>query len=504
MTVMKLTKRLIDGTTYQGQNNARHVLWDDEVSGFGVRFFPTGRKSYVLSYRFAGRKRLLTICAYGVLTLDEARVRARAELAKVETQDIDPVAERERARQGETIADLCAAYLERHAKPRKKTWPEDERVIKRTILPKWGTLKATALQRADVAMLHHTIGVKEGHPVSANRVRELIAKIFECARRWGFVPETHPNPARGLDDFRETKRDRWIKPAELPHIAKAINDEADPINRAALWLYLLTGVRKSELLTARWEHIDWDRQELFLPDTKAGRSHYVPLSGPAQAILRDMPRDPNNPYLLPGPGSSKLSPTERDRNPTHLATFTKPWERVRYQATLAMWREDPRAAALIERLTEERRARLHRNTPACYVALPTLAEIRAAADFPLPPGVDDVRLHDLRRTVGSWLAQAGNSLHLIGKVLNHSNPATTQVYARFAEDTVRTALEAHATRLLGVAGLLPPAELVPLVQGQPEAAAPPAAAATANGDPDLQFAGGARVIDLAAFRKARA
>ena len=60
----------------------------------------------------------------------------------------------------------------------------------------------------------------------------------------------------------------------------------------------------------------------------------------------------------------------------------------------------------------------------------TLEELRAAADFPLPPAIDDVRLHDLRRTVGSWLAQAGNSLHLIGRVLNHSNASTTQVYAR--------------------------------------------------------------------------
>ncbi len=77
-------------------------------------------------------------------------------------------------------------------------------------------------------------------------------------------------------------------------------------------------------------------------------------------------------------------------------------------------------------------------------------------------GVEDVRLHDLRRTVGSWLAQSGNSLHLIGRVLNHSNQATTAIYARFGQDHVRQALEEHAARILGIAGKGPTADVVKL------------------------------------------
>jgi integrase len=67
-------------------------------------------------------------------------------------------------------------------------------------------------------------------------------------------------------------------------------------------------------------------------------------------------------------------------------------------------------------------------------------------------GVEDLRLHDLRRTVGSWLAQSGNSLHLIGRVLGHSNASTTQIYAHFAEDHVRMALDKHAQNVLSVVG----------------------------------------------------
>jgi integrase len=114
------------------------------------------------------------------------------------------------------------------------------------------------------------------------------------------------------------------------------------------------------------------------------------------AILRDLPRLENNPYILPGHIHGRS-----------LVNINKPWTRIRKAA-----------------------------------------------------GVEDVRLHDLRRTVGSWLAQAGNSLHLIGRVLNHSNQSTTAVYARFGQDHVRQALEEHASKLMGAAGKRPAAEVV--------------------------------------------
>lgn len=121
--------------------------------------------------------------------------------------------------------------------------------------------------------------------------------------------------------------------------------------------------------------------------------------------MREIPREDGNPYILPGRGPrSKKDAGGRAPQPAPLVNISKPWSRVRKAA-----------------------------------------------------GVEDVRLHDLRRTVGSWLAQSGNSLHLIGRVLNHSNQSTTAVYARFGEDSVRAALEQHGARLLGVAGVTPTA-----------------------------------------------
>jgi integrase len=390
---VRLTKRILDATAYEGDSKSRYVLWDEDPPGFGCRIYPSGKKAFVLSYRVEGRKRLMTLGTFGALTLDGARKAARAALAKVETQAGDPLAERQKAARGETVADLCREYMERHGNG-KKSGEDDQRRINKHILPAWRGLKARAIKRSDVAALHSKIG--KAHPYEANRVLALLSKMFGLARRWGFVSDDHPNPARDIDRFRELKRDRWITPEELPRLAKAINEEPNETARFALWLYLLTGARKTELLKARWEDLDETRAELRLADTKAGRTHYIPLSAPALALLNQIPRIPDNPYILPG-RVEKAS----------LVNIDKPWRRVRKAA-----------------------------------------------------GVEDVRLHDLRRTVGSWLAQAGNSLHLIGRVLNHTNQSTTAVYARFGEDHVRAALEQHAERLLGAAGMKPSADVV--------------------------------------------
>ena len=405
---MKITKRTVDELTYTATGNAACYYWDDQLPGFGIRVYPTGRKSFVLTYRTNGRKRFLTLGNYGRLTVDEARRMAKIQAGDVE-RGTDPQAVKEQNHQAGTIAALCADFIERHAKPKLKTWSEYQRQVDRHILPRWGNIKAQAITADDVAALHTAVGkhinAKTGRPTTyeANRLLALLSKLFNMGRKWGYLPPGAPNPAQGLDRFKEIKRDRWATPEEMPRLVQAINEEANESARLALWLYLLTGARKSEILQAQWVDIDWSRKELRLADTKAGRTHYLPLTAPAIALLEQAPRREGSPYICPG---KPPKPGEPERP---LVNISKPWYRVRKAA-----------------------------------------------------GVEDVRLHDLRRTVGSWLAQSGNSLHLIGKVLNHSNQSTTAIYARFAEDQSRTALEQYAQRLMGVAGLVDSAEVVEL------------------------------------------
>ncbi len=194
------------------------------------------------------------------------------------------------------------------------------------------------------------------------------------------------HPTRGIEKFDETKRDRFIQPDELPRLFKALNAESDPYIRGALLTSLLTGCRIGEALAMRWADVHLDQALWRLPETKAGRPHLLPLPGPLVKTLRALPRIQDSPFVFPGRGKAR-----------HLTDLTRAWDRIRDKAKLP-----------------------------------------------------DVRIHDLRRTLGSWLAIAGASLPLIGKVLNHSQPATTAIYARLNLEPVREALEANATMMLAL------------------------------------------------------
>jgi integrase len=409
---MKLTKAVIDDLAFQGKTpKAKCVYWDEQLPGYGVRVWPTGKKVFLYAYRFHGRQRYLGLGAYGALTPDQARKLALTAAAQV-LAGVDPQAERQRARRGETMADLCRHYMAVHSKPHNKTWAKDQERIDAYILPALGTLKVRNVRRGDVSALHHRIGVVLGKRTTANRVVALLSSMFNRARReYGFLDEGAPNPADGIERFPERKRARFVTKDEMPRLAKAIAEEESVYAKAAIWLYLLTGLRKEELLRLRWDRIDEKRGEgavdlrageIYLPDSKAGRPHALPLSGAARYLLEHLPRAGGNPYVLPGAIEGH-----------HLVNISKPWVRIRTKA-----------------------------------------------------GLLDVKLHDLRRTVGSWLAQAGYSLALIGHVLNHSNTSTTKIYARFHRDPLQDALNDQARMLAevsqGLAPAPPPATTVEL------------------------------------------
>jgi integrase len=382
----KLTVERIKAFAYPDHSDRRRaVLWDSELPGFGVRVYPTGRKAYVLSYRFRGRARLMALGPTTVLTLAEARERARRKLVEA-IDGRDPLETRELERHAPTMARLCERYVE-HAKVHKRSWKKDESRITRH-LKAWDALQVAAITRHDVETLHARIGATA--PYEANRVLALVSHLMSLAHQWGMVPASWTNPARRIERFKEDKRERWLQPDEVKRLKAAIDAEPNAYVRGVLWLYLLTGARRSELLAAKWEHIEidaGDNRSLAIPKTKSGRAHRIPLSAPALEVLDALPHVDGNPYIFPG---------KRAGSP--LVNIAKNWERVR-------------AAAKLE----------------------------------------DVRLHDLRRTVGSWLAQSGKSLHLVGRVLNHSDPAVTQVYAHLDDGTLRDALEGLGKQVTGAA-----------------------------------------------------
>jgi hypothetical protein len=154
---MKLSKRTIDNLVHIGNGTNRQIIWDDQLPGFGCRVYPSGKKSFVLSYRIQGRKKLLTLGQYGTLTVDQARKQVLKHTASI-LDGHDPLAKRQQTRLGETVAVLCSAYLEQHAKRRKRTWREDERRINQHILPTVGKFKVKSVKRLDISNLHAKLG----------------------------------------------------------------------------------------------------------------------------------------------------------------------------------------------------------------------------------------------------------------------------------------------------------------------------------------------------------
>ncbi len=425
----KLKKRTIDSFRYDGGWDVR---WDDEIPGFGIRVYPSGKKAFVLSYRTKGRKRLMVLGRYGAdLTLDQARERAQKHLVNVR-DGTDPLEERQRAVQGQTFGDLITSYIERHAKVHKKTWRDDEGRLDRHIPAAWRSRKADGINRQEIAELHDRIG--RHTPYEANRLLEVLRKMFNLAQVWQFVDDSASNPAEGITRFKEHKRKRWVTPVELPAMAKAIDGEPNIYARAALWLYLLTGLRKEELTTAKWKDVDWDRGVLRLPETKSGEEQDAVLNAPALAILRSIPRLDGNPYILPG---------SKPRG--HFTNIDRPWRRIRARASVDLWQhsQDSQVSDLVERLSRD------------LGHVPTAEEVEAVAkreDVELPTGLLDARLHDLRRTVGSWMSQASIDLNTIKEALRHSSISTTLTYARLGADPARQAMEEHGRRVMEIAG----------------------------------------------------
>ncbi len=299
---MRLTKRDIDAATYTGTSNARFVLWDEAVRGFGCRIFPSGKRSFILSYRAAGKSRLLTIGSYGALTLDQARKTARAELAKVETEGADPVeARRQKADEAATLATLRILLDEYAATLTNAGTAADARqTFSKNIPARLGRKPARDVTTTDVEAVLRAVRDRGALAVERNLFRFLHA-AFEFAgsnqaRKRRFRVESNPvaqaeRPDPGPAGERELSaveiRDLWTRLDTA-----GLSQET----ATALRLQLLTGQRVQEILNARWAEIDFERRVLDIPPErlktgeKTRRGHVVPLPEMALELLAALPR----------------------------------------------------------------------------------------------------------------------------------------------------------------------------------------------------------------------
>lgn len=267
----RLTKRLVDQLTAQ-PGHADVFVWDTTLPGFGVRVLASGRKTYLVQYRDQhGRTRRYALGAHGVLTPEQARTLAQAQLARVKAGE-NPSQERRRARQAATVAELVRRYEHDYLPTLKpKTQREYRRVLRLYILPTLGTFAVPALTTDDVAALQTRLA----HiPDQANRVLSVLRTLLRCAEHWQMRPP-QSNPCLFVRRYPERKRERYLTAEELARLGAAMQEaEACGTERpqalALVRLLLLTGARLGEIQTLRWEWIDLRWRRMRLPDSKTG------------------------------------------------------------------------------------------------------------------------------------------------------------------------------------------------------------------------------------------
>jgi len=368
-------------------NGQRAYYYDLRVRGLALAVSPAGKKVFVLYRKVAGRPERVTIGPYLDLTIEQARQRAE-ELNAAIARGGNPAAER-RSVQGEmTLGELFNKYIEEHSKKHgRKTWEEDERRFK-LHLHGWSLRKISSIRRSDVIALHTRVGEKAG-PIAANRLVEMLRRVFNRARKsWDWRAD---NPAEGIEKFQERSRERFLRPDELPAFFKALGQEPNGTIRDYIAVSLMTGARRSNVQAMRWPEINWNICTWSIPETKNGKPQTVVLSPAAMSILRERKQRAETEWVFPGPGKTG-----------HLVEPKSAWKRLLERAKLS-----------------------------------------------------DLRLHDLRRTLGSWQAAGGASLPIIGKSLGHSSIAATAVYARLDLDPVRSSVNKAVDAMLLAGGLQP-------------------------------------------------
>jgi integrase len=323
MSCEKITLRVVAGML------PSDTIWDTTVRGFGVR---RQRRDpvYVLKYRFHGRQRFYTIGKHGApWTPDTARYEALRLLGSIVSHEAprDPSAERNFLKAQPTFAEFAEQYLTQYAEAHKKprTVAEDRRNLRLHIVPSLGRMRVCDISRADVARFHTG---RRRFPANANRCLATLSHMFTIAESWGMRAEDS-NPCRRIKRYAEFARERSLSPHELERLGRVLTDvQADPETLedwrpiACFKLLLFTGARLSEILTLRWEWIDWSRGIARLPDSKTGRRNLL-LPTPAIDLLISLPTRASQGYALPG-----------TRLDSHFVGIQKPWQRLRKLAGL--------------------------------------------------------------------------------------------------------------------------------------------------------------------------
>lgn len=412
----------------------RKYYYDDKEDGLVIAVLSSGKKSFYLYKKINSRPERIYIAPYPDMKIPEARKQCAILKAQI-AQGINPQDEKRNIRKEITLGEFFTEYMEKYSKPHKASWKYDENEIP-AYFGHWFNRKLSSITNKEIRDLHNDIfnkkfkknGVKRGGNSQANRALERIRAMYNKAIEWGWNGE---NPTKGIRKFKEVKRDRFILPIELPFFLSALEAEENKTTRDFFKISLMTGARKSNVLAMRWEEVDFMLDTWRIPKTKNGDPQTIPLIPEAVKLLKERAKElaKTSPWVFPS-----------DKTNSHLADPKKSWNRIRNTGTIEIWKQNEEIAELIKNVEE----RLNNANNYGFTELKLISEIQKEAeslDIELPRGILDLRIHDIRRTLGSYQAMSGASLPIIGKTLGHKSSQATEIYARMNLDPIRNSMQ---------------------------------------------------------------
>ena len=399
-----LTPNRVKAFRYDG--SSRDIRWDSSPkapgSGFGVRCYPSGKKSYVLQYRpkrlvngsktqlkdVRNKVRLVVIEDVESMDLSTARAKGLELLLEIQ-EGINP--KYDAPVENQTLGEFVPTYLKiKTEQGVSETWLYDiERRIMKHLLPRFGNEHLTAIKRSEVFKLFMEIGSGgssgDPSPIEANKVLTRVSNIYREAEIFGAVPKGTPNPTRLIKRFERISRKRFLTDKETKRLYPALATEKSWHTPIVIQILLHQGMRKQEVLGLRWQDVNLDRvsgrdcvpPHLFVGQTKNGTPLHSVLSPQMIDLFTHLTEFRTSEWVFPSPKKPEC----------RIADIKDEWRGIREEA-----------------------------------------------------GISDVNIRDLRHCVGTWLGRLNHTELMIGTILNHRTQSVTERYSLLPNETKEEAV----------------------------------------------------------------
>ena len=370
ITKFKFTQRSIEALpSHAKESKSTDQEYSDSlVSGLKLLVGKNGNKKFLFRYTLRSRKCSTALGSYGALTVDEARTLSNQYKALV-SQGRDPKQEKDEFKNRISFAEFVNEHYLPHATTYKRSIADDESKLRLYLLPKFGHVPMADISTQALQSYHNHLKIKLS-PATANRHLSLLHRLFSLSVRWGYLDK---NICTGISKFQENnKHQRFLSNDEIRKLFSAADYDENIYAAAYIKILLLTGVRRSEGLGMKWEHLQLDgpKPMWYVPHTKSGKSRYVILNPMSVQILEALPKVLGNPYVFVG---------KIQGQPLHNPI--KAFKRIIYRSDIE----------------------------------------------------SHFRLHDLRHTHASLIINNGGTLYDVQSALAHANSSISERYAHLSE-----------------------------------------------------------------------